>query len=142
VNVSIHYIAGLFDGEGSVGIYSNGKSGAAVPRVQLVQNVNELSAPLWEYFQERWGGYTSKSLSTNGRPKMNWQMSGASCLPFLREVQPFVILKAPQVDLLLAWSDNRAPMARDSRGRLVARSAAERAIDIQAMGALRALKKG
>lgn len=124
MQMDITYLAGFFDGEGSVALYPNGNGSYAV-RVQITQNENPLSVELIEELKSIYGGGITHSFSTNGRPKMNWALSGAKAVVLLRDIQPLSRLKKPQIDLLLSWWDTKLPPARGPRGRMVARTPEE-----------------
>ena len=73
--LSKDYIAGLFDGEGSVGLYPNGYGGFYV-QTQVVQTVGPEAEVVWEDLQRIYGGHIGRAISGSGRPKMNWGLSG------------------------------------------------------------------
>jgi len=138
--ISHQYIAGLFDGEGSVGLYSNGGSGFGV-RVQMVQTETATSRPLWESLQSTYGGGISYVKSDRHRPKMNWALSGSKAIEFLNDILPYVILKRDQVKLLLTWWETRLPLQRDDKGRIVPRTNDERQQAKAVADMLRRMKK-
>ena len=121
--MELAYVAGLFDGEGSVGLYQ-GQLGGWNFRVQLVQNESAEARALWMAMADRWGGHVSRARSANGRAKMNWQLGQDCAAAFLRDIWPWLILKSEQVDLALGWLERRPVLRHDpATGRWLARSA-------------------
>ena len=130
MELSVPYVAGFFDGEGSIGIYSNGQRWGRTLRVQVTQTVTPQSTILLTAMRERWGGSLcpfNKELRRNAR---NWQASARSGYLFLLEIRPWLLLKADQADVVLAWWPQRAGPRRAANGRMLpmspeARTAAE-----------------
>lgn len=119
--ISLPYLAGLFDGEGSLGLYE-GKTNNFSFRVQMVQNVTPESTVIWNYLLTEWGESLHNSLSPNGNLKMNWQLGQDRAADFLRAIRPWCIMKSSQIDVALDWLDSRPKITRDNKGRIVARS--------------------
>jgi hypothetical protein len=96
--VSIEYAAGFFDGEGCVNCSTN-KSGSPFIRT-LVVNTN---IEILEMFKQRWGG----DINANYRPKAHWKqaytwrLSHSAAGLFLKDIQPFLVIKAKQCELAL-----------------------------------------
>jgi hypothetical protein len=125
MDLNLAYVAGLFDGEGSIGIYRS-TSGGWNFRVQLVQNESVEALALWMSIQDRWGGNLSHCRSANGRAKMNLQIGQGRAARFLRDIRPWLVLKTEQVDVALGWLDRRPELRRDpATGRKLARSDAD-----------------
>jgi hypothetical protein len=142
MDLSVIYVAGLFDGEGSIGLYE-GKQGGWNFRVQLVQNESPEALLLWSNMRDRWGGHVSHARSANGRAKMNWQIGQDSAAQFLRDIRPWLILKAEQVDVALGWLAARPTIRRDpATGRTLPRSAEDVAATRVAAAMLKQLKRG
>lgn len=122
-DLSLPYVAGIFDGEGSVGLYEANRRFTF--RTQLVQVETPASRALWDAMQERWGGHVSVRPGGARRPAMNWQLGQAQAAGFLTDIRPWLVLKCDQVDLALSWLAGRTPRQRDALGRAVARSDGE-----------------
>lgn len=90
------YLAGLFDGEGCVGIYSNGV-GYLACSVQI-----ELKyLPVLEQIAEQFGGYI---YSRDSRDTHQWCSRKRSIVEnFLTTVAPHLHEKKAQADLALLW---------------------------------------
>jgi hypothetical protein len=135
------YFAGFFDGEGSIGIYSNGPGKGRTLRVQLTQNATLLSTALLHDCRSRWGGSISPMNRTSKRPAWIWQASAASGAAVLEDVCPHLRLKRPEAELALAYWAARARTTRDSAGRWVRFTPEELAIGVEAEAALKAAKR-
>lgn len=109
----IAYAAGFFDGEGNIVIASNNAGGNLGKyltynmRVGCAQND---PIPLF-WFRERWGGSVRKS---SARGHM-WQQFSLGALEFLRQVEPFLIVKRERA--LLAIEYQQKIVQRGRRGR-------------------------
>ncbi len=132
---SLQYIAGFFDGEGSVGLYKTGR-GTYFLRVQVVQNVTRASAALFHDLRTVYGGAWSP---VKGKKAANWQLSGDNAECFLKDIQPHVRLKKDQVNLALYWLSRRQLPARDERGRM--RKYVERQEDLVVSRSLKQMKR-
>ena len=135
------YIAGFFDGEGSIGIYSNGSGHGRTLRVQLTQNASSLSTALLHECRTRWGGSISPMNRTSKRPAWNWQASAASGAAVLEDLHPWLRLKRPEAEIALAYWSARAETRRNSAGRWVKFTPDELALGLEAEAALKAAKR-
>lgn len=134
------YVAGFFDGEGSIGIYLNGQRWSRTLRVQVTQTVTPQSTALLMAMRDRWGGSLCPFNRRLRRPAWNWQVSANNGYIFLCDVRPWLLLKAEQADLVLAWWPNRAGPRRGSDGRMLRQLPEARAADELADQVLRDLK--
>lgn len=101
------YIAGFFDGEGSVGVYKNGK-GVYHLRTQLVQNVSQASLTLLDNLIKTWGGNGSiQTTKSTGAKKFNWQLNSKKAERFLQDIRPFTRLKSEQIDMALFYMEGK-----------------------------------
>ena len=103
MDLSLPYLAGFFDGEGSIGIYTNGLGTGRTLRVQLTQTVTPQSTALLTAMRDRWGGSLCPFNRTLRRNAWNWQVSAGKGIVFLRDVRPWLLLKADQADVVLTW---------------------------------------
>lgn len=99
------YIAGIIDGEGSIGIHRqhprpHGKS--ATYRVKI--HVSNIYLPLLEWLKDLFGG-TIYHLSEPRRrkPCYNWSLMGPPAVDVLRTIYPFLRVKAAQAWLALEF---------------------------------------
>lgn len=121
--LSLEYIAGFFDGEGSIGIYSNSNRrsrGGYCLRVQVTQNQGDESQLLLDELLERFGGCSSPMNRSGKRPAWIWQVNGDDGAAFLCSIRPYLRLKAEQADVAVAWHQSRPQRERDRSGRMVA----------------------
>ena len=68
LELSLPYVAGLFDGEGSIGIY-RGREGRWNFRVQMIQNESPDALTLWMALCDHWGGHVSHAGQPTAEPK-------------------------------------------------------------------------
>ena len=137
------YLAGFFDGEGSIGIYRNGNQhGGRTLRVQLTQNVSVASTLLLKECQTRWGGSLCEMNRNNKRTAWNWQASATSGVKALSDIRPWLRLKAEEADIALEWWGQRPLPRRGAAGRYLPFSAGERDFDAAAEVRLKAAKTG
>ncbi len=113
----LHYIAGFFDGEGSIGVYRDGR-GRHHLRTQLAQNVTPVSSSLFESFKHRWGGNLSLDHNRKGSC-FNWQLNSSTAVRFLMDIHPYLILKKEQALLALMWQGGRPEAGRNEKGHFV-----------------------
>lgn len=101
--ISAEYVAGFFDGEGSISIIKNKPESVNqhfyyVLRVH-VGNVNPI---VLIKLKERWGGslsLKSPPINTNAKPCWNWNVSTNRAVAFLRDILPYLMLKGEQAKL-------------------------------------------
>lgn len=136
------YYAGFFDGGGSIGIYRNG-SGVWHLRTQLTQNVGPAARDLLVELRGLYGGNLSllQEGSVRKRAAFNWQLNSATAAAFLREIRPFLRLRAEQADVAMAWHEVAQQPRRGDDGRMLPYER-NRAVDIAAAQRLKAMKKG
>jgi len=140
MELSLPYLAGFFDGEGCIGIYTNGKGNGRTLRVQLTQTVTPQSTALLIAMRSRWGGSLCQFNKELRRPAWNWQASAAKGYLFLCDIRPWLLLKADQADVVLDWWPNRTGPQRGKDGRLLPMLPEARAADELAQERLRELK--
>ena len=94
--ISLDYIAGLFDGEGYITVNKNKKS--FVPVVGIKMNGFDLLKTLHIEF----GGYFYQRKKYVNRPLTEWILRGSfQVIPFLKKIEPFLIIKKEQAKLCL-----------------------------------------
>lgn len=100
--ISAEYIAGFFDGEGS--IFCNKPNGGApttsVSLAQLAENRDVLDECV-----VRWGGWVS--VDKNVRPCARWAVKADGVQQFLRDIYPYLRIKKRQAFLGLVLSGMR-----------------------------------
>lgn len=108
--LSIPYVAGFFDGEGSIGIYKAYYRGNCVGyrlRTQLCQNRGEEANELMAQLSATFGGSAS-----NQQKKLNWQLNSEKAAEFLRQILPYLRMKKIQAEVAIAWQEARPKVIR------------------------------
>lgn len=122
----IAYLAGFLDGEGSLGIYENGRGFMAK------MSAGQVDLRPLELLRETFGGsitvdkrsYTTRfSTSTIAQ----WQVAGNTAYEALLELRPYLLLKGEQADCLIALQESI-----NSRKNRLSRNNAQRAISDEA----------
>jgi hypothetical protein len=140
--LDISYVAGFFDGEGSVGIYKNGQGQGRTLRVQIVQNCCIPVDNMLREWAEEWGASMTVMVNKSRKSQAwNWQISGEKAVIFLQAIRPHLHLKKDQVDLAIDWYVTRPKIQRDSRGRLIPRDVGRVQYDDQVALQLKAMKR-
>ena len=114
MRLTVEYVAGFFDGEGSIGVYENGRKTPFL-RTQLTQNVGRASSLLLGALVERYGGNLSRQKTSHG-VKFNWQLNSRRACRFLVEMTPHLVLKKEQAEMAVAWFFLRDGRAQRSKG--------------------------
>ncbi len=103
------WIAGFFDGEGSVGIYARNTDRSKLLKyfvlvVSLAQS-GPLGQKVLQYCQEKYGGtvYQQKTTKTQTINKImwKWNISADKAVVFLDEILPHTYIKTQQIKLSL-----------------------------------------
>jgi len=103
------YAAGIFDGEGSVGIMvvKNGK-GYVYHRLQLT--ITNTNPEVIQWLFERWGGcihnprYFAKQ---EWRAAHRWTLADGRAMKFLKEILPFLVIKKEQATLGIQFQETK-----------------------------------
>jgi len=106
VDPFLPYLAGFYDGEGTVGIYGRGRNGTYSLTAGINQLVSPASTQLFSECQVRWGGRFS-IYRPGTRDACSWSLPGQKAYDFLVELRPWVRLKLGQVELAIEWWENR-----------------------------------
>ncbi len=103
------YIAGFFDGEGSITIHENcrpsprGKS----PNHTLQISIGNTDPTILVLIHKQFGGSFSERKVTkpNHRRFFQWTVRAAAAKPFLEAIEPFVVMKKKQVQTALEFQN-------------------------------------
>ena len=106
------YVAGLFDGEGSLGLYRHHR-GRFTLRTQLVQNIYPASKLLFDELIAKFGGNASPQRSLSGKRKFNWQLHAHKAAAFLRWIYPYLRFKREEAMIALDWQMIKPEPTRD-----------------------------
>ncbi len=95
------YIAGLFDGEGSITLVRHRSNRTHSPQVSIASTDYEVV--LW--CQKRFGGsiVTKQPRKSNHSVSYDWRLTDRQSLEFLKLIRPYLIIerKIRRIDLLL-----------------------------------------
>jgi hypothetical protein len=112
------YIAGIIDGEGSIGFTRQHRGNKRlIPRVLIVNS--ELS--ILQFVQRFFGGdiQPMKRAKEHWKPTWQWRLSGTRAVDFLSAIQPWVIAKRDQIVLVFAWDATHPGRGRISEARRI-----------------------
>lgn len=101
------YIAGFFDGEGTLSLgYSNVLSQGYRKDVWVCRAAC-VSTDLFilEFIKDRFGGNISPKNKQIGKACYQWYLSGPRLNKFLHDISPFLKIKQPQAKLLLEFRE-------------------------------------
>jgi hypothetical protein len=98
------YVAGLIDGEGSIGINKTWKDTYAV---RVCVGMSVVAEQVILALQESYGGRVSPMKPDNERccPKLRWAAEGELAIAVLELIYPFLILKRPQAEVAFRLQD-------------------------------------
>ncbi len=117
--ITKQYIAGFFDGEGSIGIYNRkDRYNGACLRTQLTQNKTSESFLILSFLKNKYGGNLSEQKTLSNGIKYNWQLNPKGVKVFLEDIGPYLICKKSQAKLALYWLKNRPKVKREKNGRV------------------------
>jgi len=116
--VELAYLAGLFDGEGSACIFHHHRShDSKRPRThELLVNIGSTNEAVLLWVKEVIGFGTMHRKMSAGMPGARkpiwyWETSCKKAETFLRMVQPYCKIKAPQIEEGLAFRQRQRDMA-------------------------------
>lgn len=140
--LSDEFVAGFFDGEGSIGIYPNScpESRSYYLRTQLTQNVGFYSRDLLEELLLRFGGSLNVMKGARNSAAFNWQLNGDRAVAFLTRIEPHLRLKRDQARIAMAWQGQRPPVLRNARGHIIRTGRTVLAFDDKVYRFMQALK--
>ena len=97
------YAAGMLDGEGCLGITRVTKSGRVYHRADVRIANTDVRVMAW--LKENYGGWIQgHGFSKLGTKEcFQWHTSGKAMVAFLESVRPYMIIKAEQADIVLAF---------------------------------------
>ena len=106
--MNLAYVAGLMDGEGSIG-FTRSRS-AMVPRVSITNTDIELLEDLKNAF----GGHIQKLTrgKENWKTAYAWVLNNSKAVDFIEKIEPWLRVKKEQAWLLYAWDAIRPGYGR------------------------------
>jgi hypothetical protein len=116
--LELAYLAGFFDGEGSVGIYNTSNRRRATRGFQMKVTVSQTDPLILNEIKEHFGGtlLVCRDKAATVRTCWQWTASSLIAAAFLRAVLPHLRQKREQAELALQF---QAELAKQSRGHAV-----------------------
>ena len=108
----IIYLAGIVDGEGSIGIHAGKPYGRMRASNHLLRlGVSNTSESLIRWMEARFGGasHIQHGNIHTVRPCWNWVLHGQAAVDMLRRIRPYLIVKSAQAWLALEFWAQRTP---------------------------------
>lgn len=106
------YIAGFFDGEGSITIHENCKPSprGKNPNHTLQVAIGNTDPRVLVWIQSVFGGGLGYRKSTKPRNRgiAQWVIRAAAALPFLEAIRPFIRMKGDQCDIAITYQRTKA----------------------------------
>lgn len=103
------YAAGIFDGEGYIGIdsicISNGKRRIAHLGLRIV--ISQKDGIIMDWLKDNFGGNVYKQRNGSKYYIHRWRIHSDSADRFLRFIYPYVLIKKPQVEFALSFNKER-----------------------------------
>ena len=112
--MSAEYLAGFFDGEGSVGVYASGRNRSYCLRAQITQVRTLETERLLLEMANRFGGSVSTFNKRLRRDALGWQASGDNAAAFLEFILPHLLLKREQAKVAIDYQRVRPRPTRDT----------------------------
>lgn len=110
-DTELAYIAGFFDGEGSITINENGKPSprGKNPNHTLQVSIGNTDPRVLIWLHEEFGGFLTyrKQVSPRHRKVAQWGVRARLALPFLEAIRPFIRMKRDQVDVAIAFQKTK-----------------------------------
>lgn len=107
MNSLLPYYAGLFDGEGTVGIYKFNKGDKFYYKLEV--QLSNTYLPILYQLKELFGGsvYVDKKNWKNTRLIVGkWTVSASQAVPFIKDIVPYSLIKKEQLLLALEFQKN------------------------------------
>lgn len=114
------YMAGIFDGEGSVGIYLV-KGGKGYSYHALKATVSMVEPVAVTMLHEAYGGgLFLQDVKANSRTRLNFNVHGQNCVDMLIDLSPYLRVKRPQADVAIEYWYARTDMRweKDVKGKV------------------------
>lgn len=101
----VAYLAGFVDGEGCIRVGMNRKKDGT-PFYYVCMSVHQVNPQPLEMLKNRYGGSIHRTERRgNQRPLYEWISSSLIAVTALRELRPYLVVKADEADLALEFQD-------------------------------------
>lgn len=108
----LSYLAGIIDGEGSIGLYKTTSSPNDRHSISLRLQIANTSRPMldWVLSKTGIGSIRNKeACSLTRRQAWVWSATSKQAVEIIRQIRPYLIIKAPQADVVIAlWELERS----------------------------------
>ena len=117
-DLSLAYLAGVFDGEGciSFSLREQASAKSKSPNLQTIVAVQMSDCATVSLFHERWPGVfgkvSRKRFPSHWKTQWRWVLMADDIVPFLSEIRPYLRLKRPQAELALRYYAEAEPRVR------------------------------
>lgn len=97
------YVAGLFDGEGSISFQRNSKT------LYIRASISNTDRAVLEFLQQTFGGsvVTLKRVNPEWKVGQQWILTWSRAVLFLKAIQPWSRVKSAQIEVGLRWGELR-----------------------------------
>lgn len=110
-NIDLAYIAGLFDGEGSISLARLGhKVWSKRSDFSLTVRIHNTRKDVLEWVSQTVGGkvYVASNHPPNGYNKVyQWLMTGPTSIKLLIQLKPFIKIKNQQIEVAIAFQQTK-----------------------------------
>jgi hypothetical protein len=134
------YLAGFFDGEGSIGVYAYARrnnGGGAFGSLAI--SASQVDRHPLDTLVQRFGGSLRLNRKSRTRPVWQWKLNGPAASNALRHMLPFLIVKRQQAELAIRFQS----LVRGGKlGNLTPLTEAEKLERLDIIARLRELKHG
>src|SRR3990167_1222762 len=126
-SLQLAYIAGFFDGEGSVCItkWKNHRTKSGTWQHAVYVRVAGTKPGVIRLYNQLFSPHRNLQVSRYDKPTgyhkidsvvYSWGCAGRNALIFLKQIQPYLILKKPQAELAIAFQEKKMSDGFDRRG--------------------------
>jgi len=138
--MNIDYFAGFFDGEGCIGIYTNGQKHSHNLSVQITQKQSVLTERLLREVLMTYGGSISTNLKYGKFYHLHYSISGNNAYKLLKDIKSKLKLKKEQAQVAIDWYKARPKVARNAKGQIMPHDKSVYAADKRVANRLKELK--
>ena len=99
------YVAGIVDGEGTIGLHRNYKN----PSCMVTVNVGNTNEWLINFLKMNFGGYICYQPNDDIKHKdiWRWELRSKKAIEFIRLILPYLQIKRPQAELAIEFQKRR-----------------------------------
>lgn len=113
-NLTWAYLAGIFDGEGTVAIEHRKDTDQYTVRCQIAQ-LSSVGTPLFQALTDQFGGYITIEDKHHKNPMSYWRLGIYSSKEFLEKILPYSLFKRQQIECALAFIDFKEDLTKEEQ---------------------------